>query len=751
MKAETSRDRWITRGGRIGPIAARYIVRELVFPALVALVGFALLSLAIQVLPFADLVINRGLGLGEVAQIALYQIVPAVGASLPFATLIGSLIGLTRLRADQELLALEAGGVAPLRVGAPVLTFAAVMTACALAVSFVAAPRAARGLEGALARILHEHPAATLRAGTVQRLGDFRLEAREVSEAGDRLRGVMLWVPSIGETFFAREATLEPIGDERSRLTLDEGILLTSPEPSSYLRFGHMVHVLDLSDARPAASSVELLAMAGPELRRVARGDTDPQRRRDAAVTWQRRVALPLATFWFGALALPLVLWRSHATRASAVLMGIAATVLFYGLLQIGNALLRNPSVPAAAAVWLPVLAWAAIVVAAWLAAWRKTRRPAAERGRRGRAASADAWPGRVRRALLDRYVLTLFAEMALLCFLALLLLFVIGDVVDNLQWFVKYRSTLDEVLRFYAARMPVMAARVVPMALLVAASLTMSLLIVRGEMVGIWACGISTVRAVRSILLLCIPLAVAYSGLQNEIVPRASARASYLKQTEIKNRSQTAIRSSLWYRRGNLLYLARTLDPLAGEAREVTVYQLDPEWLPTSRTDAAIARHAGHGVWRLESPTRVEVTSGLALAVEAPAFAELGEDVPADVDSSHLTIGDLRRAIREVEEAGYDATPYRVDLQQKLASPLACLLLPLLGLIVATAGPPFWTPAQALVLCVLEGVSYIVLTGVAVSLGYGRFLPPTIAGFGPIVLMTGAVGGVVLGRGRRA
>jgi lipopolysaccharide export system permease protein len=315
----------------------------------------------------------------------------------------------------------------------------------------------------------------------------------------------------------------------------------------------------------------------------------------------------------------------------------------------------------------------------------------------------------------------------------------------------VKYQSTLAEVVRFYIARLPVLASRVVPMALLLAASLTMSLLIVRGELVGIWACGVSTLRTVRSILATCVLLAVSYHGLNNELVPRASARASYLKQTEIKNRAPGAVRSSLWYRVGSQLYVAGSLDPLAGEAHDITIYELDSDWLPRSRTDATLAHHVGHGVWRLEAPTRVEVADGSPRTAEAGPFAELGKEVPADVDSSHLTIGDLRRAIQDVESSGYDATSYRVDFQQKLASPLACLVLPLLGLIVATAGPPFWTPAQSLLVCVLEGVGYLALSGIAASLGYGRFLPPPVAGFAPLALMSGAAGVVALRRGLRS
>jgi lipopolysaccharide export system permease protein len=731
---------------RLGAKLVAYVVRELVFPTLFTLLGFTVLAFTVQLVALADLAINRGLHIGDVAGLALYQLLPALGRSVPFATLVGSLIGLGRLGADREILAMQAAGIEPSRqLAPPVLLFAGFATALALALAQLATPWANRQIDAAFAALIEQNPAASLRPGGAHAFGDFRLEAREVSSRGDELRGVLLWVPTIGETFFAEHAEVEPAPGGGTRVTLDEGILLTGTTPPAYLRFHHMQH--DLPAESSGRTPAERLAGAtNAELREVARGDPEPVQRRNAEVEWHRRAALPLATIWLAALAVPLALRRQHGSRAAGAVAGVVATVLFYALVQLGNALLRRAEVPVAAAVWMPVAVLVVVAVWLWTALLRAPGPSAPGSSWRRTAAIEDADADeRARRLPLDRYVLALFGETALLCFAALLVAFVLGDVIDNLQWFAKYNSTIDEIGRFYAARLPVLVSRVVPMALLVAAALTMSLLSRRGELVGMWACGISTLRAVRPIVVLCALLTISYHGLSNEIVPRANARASYLKQTEIKDGGQTSVRTSLWYRVGDHLYVAKRLDPLAGEALGVTVYELTPQWLPKSRTDAPLARHVGDGVWSLEDPLRVEVENGDAKLTTTAAFAKLGRDVPAEVDTAHLTLGDLRREIQEVEASGYDATAYRVDLHQKLASPFACLVLPALGLLVATAGPPFWTPAQTLVLAALQAIGFLLLSGVATSLGYGRFLPAPVAGWAPIALLSGVVGLLVV------
>jgi lipopolysaccharide export system permease protein len=108
-----------------------------------------------------------------------------------------------------------------------------------------------------------------------------------------------------------------------------------------------------------------------------------------------------------------------------------------------------------------------------------------------------------------------------------------------------------------------------------------------------------------------------------------------------------------------------------------------------------------------------------------------------------HLNVQDLAREIRDAETNGYDATTYRVDFHSRLAAPLTCLLLPAVALFLAVGGPPFPGPALTIVLSSVLGVGYVLLTGVCASLGYGGFLPPSLAGWGPamsLVVLTGVL-----------
>jgi lipopolysaccharide export system permease protein len=184
------------------------------------------------------------------------------------------------------------------------------------------------------------------------------------------------------------------------------------------------------------------------------------------------------------------------------------------------------------------------------------------------------------------------------------------------------------------------------------------------------------------------------------------------------------------WYRVGDHVYQADHLDPDSGRAREITVYELGEDGFPVSRSDASRAWHIGRGVWRMENPVRIEISGDSLVRVNAQPFAQLGEDVPAEVDTRQMSMDKLREQIREIEEAGHDAPALWVDYWSKLASPIACLLLPALALFFAVAGPPHPSSAMTLVLSVIASVCYVLVTGVGRSLGYGGALSPFAAGF---------------------
>ncbi len=386
--------------------------------------------------------------------------------------------------------------------------------------------------------------------------------------------------------------------------------------------------------------------------------------------------------------------------------MGIAAAIAYYALVQLAEGLLRGDRTPVALALWLPNLVMTTVAGVLIVAAGRRTSdgdRGAGKGSRTLLERFGVVRTGiRVKRFALPRYVAGQFLRMVVICAAGLVIAYLIIDVFDNLKWFNRYGATAEEIARYYIARLPVLASRVIPMSLLIAVALTISVLGANGELLGMRACGIPILRILAPIWMLCALAVPADHLLANELVPRSSERAREIKRNDIKGQVEAPeeARERVWYRVGKRIHEMERLDLLSGLARQITLYELGKDGLPKRRTDASGARYVGEGNWLLDEPRSVELRDGTHLErkPQAERVVQFGEEAPAEIETADLTPAELRATIDDPDLEGPIALAYRTDLQMKISAPLACLLLPLIALFFAATGPPFPRPVQTLI-----------------------------------------------------
>ncbi len=234
---------------RPGATLYRYLIAEMMFPTLYALLGFTFVVLTRDLLGFSDLVINRGLSTQDVALMAFYNAVPLASQMLPFAMLVGCLVALGRLGADREILVLEASGVSGPRLVWPLMAFAVCMWLLGLGLALGAAPAAERALDTALTEAAKKNPAAKVQSGRVHWYGAWKMEALEVSARGDQMEGVLLRMPELGETVFSKRGSLEPDEAGGTRVTLEAGAVLLNPRKNPRAKFYELVEVAYASNS----------------------------------------------------------------------------------------------------------------------------------------------------------------------------------------------------------------------------------------------------------------------------------------------------------------------------------------------------------------------------------------------------------------------------------------------------------------------------------------------------------------------
>jgi lipopolysaccharide export system permease protein len=331
-------------------------------------------------------------------------------------------------------------------------------------------------------------------------------------------------------------------------------------------------------------------------------------------------------------------------------------------------------------------------------------------------------------RFALTRYVARRYAGFALLGIGVLLLAYLLVDVLERLEQFAEHGAAFSEVLHYYGARLPLLASRVLPMGLLVAAAMIVSAMSSEGELVGMEACGIRAGRGFAPVVVIALLSAPAYFVLLDRVLPRTNALADRVKESEIRNRAPGGW-EEVWSHTARATLHVEALSSGAGLARGLTLYELGTTGLPERKLTARVARYLGHDAWRLDDARLTLITRAGLFEAPAGETRSIPEIESSLSDPMHLDIAQLETHIRQAKASGYNATPFEVDLQARLAQPLQCLLLPWLGLLIALG---VRKPAATLLWVIGIGVGFILLSSVFQALGYGSTVSPIAAGWAP-------------------
>src|SRR6185436_6077370 len=99
----------------------RYIIRQALMPAFLALLVFTFLLIIQVVLPIAEDLVPKNVPTLTILRIIATLLPQALAVSLPMALLMGLLIAFGRMSADSEFAALQACGISVFRLLRPVL------------------------------------------------------------------------------------------------------------------------------------------------------------------------------------------------------------------------------------------------------------------------------------------------------------------------------------------------------------------------------------------------------------------------------------------------------------------------------------------------------------------------------------------------------------------------------------------------------------------------------------------------------
>jgi lipopolysaccharide export LptBFGC system permease protein LptF len=174
-------------------ILDRYIVREVFRHALLGLVVFTFVFFVPQLVRLMELFVRHSGSGAQVLTLFLCIFPPVFVFTVPMATLIGVLLGLGRMSADSEIIALTALGIGRRRILLPVGVLALTGGAVTLAMTIWLGPLALRTFRSLQADLISSQVSFALQPRVFdERFPKLVLYVNDVSASGTQWHGVFL-------------------------------------------------------------------------------------------------------------------------------------------------------------------------------------------------------------------------------------------------------------------------------------------------------------------------------------------------------------------------------------------------------------------------------------------------------------------------------------------------------------------------------------------------------------------------------
>ncbi len=565
---------------------------------------------------------------------------------------------------------------------------------------------------------------------------------------------------------------------------------LNSPDRYEISRHKRLDLVLD--DQFTSEQKAKLSASKGireltlSELGALMHDPSAPSEQRNLArVEIHKKFSIPAACLVFGLFALPLGINNRRGGKASGFALSIGILIVYYIMLNNGEEAARFGKIPAWLAMWSPNILLATLgvfllvrrnrdksLLLTRLDRWvrqdvwggilrldtlrRAKRREHREERQRREAERPKRQPRRTRVVLLlprprivfpnllDRYVTRLFSWVFLLVVLSGISLFIIFDLSENFDDILKYKATAGVVLNYYKYLSLQMFYEIAPIVILVTTLLTFSLLARTNEITACKALGMSLYRLALPALASALLVTFFCGYLESSVLPASNEKVARLKdRIHGKETARTYRRADRqWlFGQGRYIYNYIHYDPQQTSLQRLQVFDFDDQHRITRRLYAENARYIGDDAWVFNngwarSFQGLDVTgytrfkeSKIVRYPETPDYFD-SEIRPPE----QMRYGELKDYIQELKESGQSVPELQVQLEDKIALPVASLIMALVALPFA-----FRLGRQGALygigLSIGLGIVFMAVFAFFTKLGEAGALPPAVAVWSPAAI----------------
>lgn len=337
---------------------------------------------------------------------------------------------------------------------------------------------------------------------------------------------------------------------------------------------------------------------------------------------------------------------------------------------------------------------------------------------------------------IIDRYFLRQFLVTGLFALFAIIIIFIVIDMMENLDDFLDKSAGIEIVSRYYFYFIPEIVKLMIPVALLLSALFTTGRMSTFNELTALKSSGVSLYRLMTPLLILSFIISAGSIYFNGWIVPEANKKKFNLERQYLQKHLEYVARDNI------LLQDSRTrilsigyLDETQNGATRVSIQDFSDTNLTiiVGRYDATHMQwDSTTGEWTLFNGTHRRFTAEGEI-LERFGVLNIGklhfnpEDIRKKQEKpDEMSYPDLAEFIENQQRTGQNVSRWLVDFYGKVSFPFASVIVVLFGV-------PFSSVKRRSGLGVEFGIAvaisfvYMIFMKVSQAFGYNGYLDPLL------------------------
>ena len=336
----------------------RYILKELILPCVLCFAVLYFIFLATYLVKMANLIIGRGVSLADTLYVLLLYLPSVIGWVVPMSLLTGVLLVFGSFSQHNELRAMKAAGVHPLKYMIPPLIVGLGLSVLMFVFNDQVGPSAAYELRQVRKKMIMKHPMALIEPGRFVPIGnDILFLAKKVE--GNLMKDIVahqgLDSDKPVRTIVAEsgEILMDPDTGQLEVNLYDGSVSESQDKGIQSVQFKtYKFPALNENDVQKMNKKKKDMTLA--EILVDASEKIGKKERRELWTVFHQRIAFSFAAFVFVFVGIPTATLVRRGEVVISFGISLIAVMVYYILFAIAHAISTRGGLPPVISLWLP-------------------------------------------------------------------------------------------------------------------------------------------------------------------------------------------------------------------------------------------------------------------------------------------------------------------------------------------------------------------------------------------------------------